>query len=114
MHPNLLLMDDLKRIQPYCKPRRVESRKHGSHIHDRQRSKEDFHGPVKPYGPAKRLLVDYENQDKRQCESQCQARKVGENSKQAGFDENQLANLPCSRAKKAKEAKLAAPINHQS
>ena len=109
-----LLMNDLERIQSHGHLRRVEPRNHSSHVHDRQCAKKNFHRPVKPNRPAKRLLVDYEDEDERQGKSQGHARKIGQKSKQACFHENQLANLPGGRAKEAKEAKLAAAVNHQS
>src|SRR5712692_6479594 len=114
IHANLLLMDDLKRIQAHSDLRRVESREHGCAIHNCQRTKKNFHRPVKPYGPAERLLVDYKDEDERQGKAKGQTSKIRQKSKQACFDENQLPNLPGSRAKESKQAKLAAAVNHQS
>src|SRR5260370_35195700 len=98
MHVNLLLMDNLKRIQANGDLCRVESRKNGSAIHNRQRAKKNFHRPMKPDGPAERLLVDYEDEDERQGKSQGHACKIGQKSKQAGLGEKQLPNLPSVRA----------------
>src|SRR5258707_10782319 len=107
-------MNDLKWIQAHGNLRRVEPGKHGSHIHDRQCTKKNFHRPVKPYGPAERLLVDYKDEDERKGKSQGNAGKISQKSKQACLYENELANLPASRAKEAKQAKFAAAVNHQS
>src|SRR6266436_7873187 len=114
MRATLLLMNCLERIQAHGDLCRVEPRKHGSYIHNRQCAQKNFHRPVKPYGPAERLLVDYKDEDERKCESQSHACKIGQKSKQSCFDKNQLANLPGSRAKEAKQAELAAAVNYQS
>src|SRR5260370_7441659 len=114
MRATLLLMNCLERIQAHGDLCRVEPRKHGSYIHNRQCAQKNFHRPVKPYGPAERLLVDYKDEDERKCESQSHACEIGQKSKQSCFDKNQLANLPGSRAKEAKQAELAPAANHQS
>src|SRR5712692_283765 len=113
MRANLLLMDDLKRIQAHSDLRGVEPRENGCAVHNRQCAKKNFHRPMKPDGPAERLLVDYKNEDERQGKAEGQAGKIGQKSKQACLDENQLANLAGSRAKESKQAKLAAAVNHK-
>src|ERR1700732_4738758 len=114
MPASLFFMHYLKRVQAHGDLCRIEPRKHGRPIHDRQRAKENFHRPVKPDGPAERLLIDYVDEDERQRKAQRQTGKIGQKSKQAGLDEYQLSNLPGGRAKKSKQAKFAAAVNHQS
>src|SRR6266849_7833549 len=114
MHASLLFMDDLERIQAHRDLRGVEARKHGRSIYDRQRAKENFHRPVKPDGPAERLLIDHIDEDERQRKAQGQTGKIGQKSEQTRLNEYQLSNLTGGRAKKSKQAKLAPAVNHQS
>src|SRR5437667_7994990 len=111
---SLLLMYDLDGIQTHRDLRWVKSCKHGRCIDHRQCAKKNLNRPVKSDRPAEGLFVDHINQDERQRKAQSQAGKIGEKSEQTGFDENQLANLPRSCAKKSQKAKLASAVNHQS
>src|SRR5229473_8372038 len=107
-------MHNLERIQAHRYLRWVEASEDGGCVHDRQRAQKNLHRPVEPDGPAEGLLIEHIDEDERQRKAQGQTGKIGQKTKQSCLDENQFPNLAGSRAKKAKEAKFAASVNHQS
>ena len=68
---------------------------------------------MKPNRPTERLFVDHKDEDERERKAQRQTGKVGQKPKQSRLDQDQFANLPVKRAKKAKQAEFAPAVDHQ-
>src|ERR1051326_6451580 len=110
----LFLMNYLNRIEANGDLRGIISGQHRRQADHRRRAQQQSHGPVQPDGPAKGLLVDDEDQNQGKEKSKDDAGDVREKAQEAGFGQNQFAQLSGGRTKIAEQAKLAAAINDES
>ena len=106
----LFLMDDLERIELNGDTRGVESGEERGEINGGKRTEQHGCGPVKTDGPAKRLLVDDENENEGKKIAEDEAGEIREQAEQAGFNQDELANLLGGSAEKAQEAELNAAV----
>src|ERR1700733_11956552 len=88
----LVLMEDLKRIQTDRDRSGIDSSNDGGKVNKSKRAEKYLHGPMKTNRPAKRLLVDDEDQDQREEETKHNTGYVCQQTKYARFDQNQFAN----------------------
>ena len=86
-------MDHLEGIQANGDARGIESGEDGSEKHQSESGEEDGDGPMETDGPAEGLLVDNENEDEGKELAEEEADEIGEQTEEAGFDENEFADL---------------------
>src|SRR4051794_13868130 len=65
-------------------------------------------------GPAKRLFIDYEDQDQRQQGAEDQANAICHEAKQTCFTKNDSPDLRLSSTQETQDRKFAPPVNHYS
>ncbi len=69
---------------------------------------------MKTDGPAKGLFIDDENENEGKEVAEKKTDEIGEETKKAGFNENEFAGLRSGGAEQAEEAQFAATVDDQS
>src|SRR4030095_3790073 len=106
-------MDDLKRIQPDGDTRGIAAREQRREPDERNPSEENRERPMKADGPAERLLVDDEDENQREKNSQTEARDIGKQAQQARFGKDHFAKLTAGCSEVAEQTEFAAPVYDQ-
>src|ERR1700722_3466246 len=96
----LFLMNHFNRIEPNRDLGGIQPGKNRSQKHSSQRAHQNKSWPVELNRPAKRLLVDYINQNERKREAQKKSHQIRQQADQPRFPQNQFSNLRSCRAQK--------------
>src|SRR5712692_4477285 len=108
-----LLVDDFNWLKTHGEAGRIKSGGDCCGINERQSADQNSDRPVELNRPAEGLLIDDEDENEREQDAKGQSCQVGHQPKQAGFDKNQAANLPCRAPQETQQSELAATVDDE-
>src|SRR5579862_2389831 len=110
---DLLFMDHLGGNEAHGDARGVVASEHGREPDQSGRSEQDGKGRMKANGQDEKMQVEYEEEEQGKKKAEHETRETGEQAEDAGFGEDQFAELGTGGAEIAEKAEFAAAVDDE-